>query len=303
MSRHHFFVIASGAKQSHFRAKIASSLAFLAMTEADHWFLFRGNDASSFHEVRKPPRLPFPLSLANTVFMPKPILILQHYWCETPGIFLDVLREHNVPTVTNCGANGDAYPSDLSAYNGVIAMGGPMGVYEEEQYPWLRQEDALLKTAIQRDMPTLGICLGSQLVAKAAGAEVKSGGRKEIGWYNVILSDEGIHDPLWKDFPHIFEAFEWHGDIFSLPSGAVSLASSALYPHQAFRIGQRVYALLFHLEVTAEMIQTWMKAFAGELATVRSYIDPTAIEQNLTDRATRMNALAREFMGRFCKLL
>ena len=86
-------------------------------------------------KVQELPRLPFLLRLANTVFMPKPILILQHYWCETPGIFLDVLRERNIPTVTICGANGDPYPSDLSAYSGVIAMGGPMGVYEEDQYP------------------------------------------------------------------------------------------------------------------------------------------------------------------------
>jgi GMP synthase-like glutamine amidotransferase len=249
------------------------------------------------------PQLLLLLHLANTVCMPKPLLILQHYWCETPGVFLDVLRDRDIPTVTLCGANGDPYPSDLSAHSGVIAMGGPMGVYEEEQYPWLRQEDALLKIAIQRNMPTLGICLGSQLVAKAAGAEVKPGDRKEIGWYDITLSDEGIHDPLWKDFPSTFEAFEWHGDIFSLRPGAVSLASSALYSHQAFRIGQRVYAVLFHLEVTTEMIQTWMKAFAGELATVRSYLDPAAIEQNLANRATRMNALAQGFMKRFCELL
>ncbi len=249
------------------------------------------------------PRLPFLLRLANTVFMPKPILILQHYWCETPGIFLDVLRERNIATVTICGANGDAYPSDLSAYSGVIAMGGPMGVYEEDQYPWLRQEDALLKAAIQRDMPTLGVCLGSQLVAKAAGAEVKPGGRKEIGWYPITLSTAASQDPLWQSFPQTFEAFEWHGDIFSLPPGAVSLANSKLYPHQAFRIGQCVYAVLFHLEVTAEMIQTWLQAFAGELSTVRSYIDPAAIEQDITTRAKRMNTLAREFMSRFCEML
>src|SRR5689334_14921606 len=105
--------------------------------------------------------------------MPKAVLILQHYWCETPGIFLDVLKQHDIPTTTICGANGDAYPSDLSAYSGVIVMGGPMGVYEEEQHPWLRQEGAILKLAIQQDMPTLGICLGSQLLAKAAGAAVK----------------------------------------------------------------------------------------------------------------------------------
>src|SRR5581483_11740774 len=239
----------------------------------------------------------------RTIRMPKPILILQHYWCETPGIFLDVLEQRGTPTVTICGANGDTYPSDVSAYSGVLAMGGPMGVYEEDRYPWLRQEDALLKTTIQRDVPTLGICLGSQLVAKAAGAEVKPGGRKEIGWYDVTSSASASRDPLWQAFPQTFEVFEWHGDIFSLPPGAVSLASSALYPHQAFRLGRRVYALLFHLEVTAEMIQTWLRAFTDELAGAQSYINPAAIEKNLTARAERANALARDFMRRFCDLL
>jgi len=248
-------------------------------------------------------RLPGIRYLGYTFSMPNPLLILQHYWCETPGVFLDVLRRREITTVTICGANGDTYPSDLSQYCGLIAMGGPMGVYEEEQYPWLRQEDALLKTAIQQDLPTLGICLGAQLVAKAAGAEVKPGGRKEIGWYDVTLSTEAVRDPLWQSFPRTFEVFEWHGDIFSLPLGAVSLASSSLCPHQALCLGQHVYALLFHIEVTDEMIQTWMKAFASELSTVRSYIDPMAIEQNLIERATRMNAFAREFMERFCNLL
>ena|SRR5215813_8686337 len=111
--------------------------------------------------------------------MCKPILILQHFWCETPGIFLDVLNERGIPVETVRGFMGETYPADLSAYSGVIAMGGPMGVYEEGRYPWLRQEDALLKTAIQQDLPTLGVCLGSQLIAKAASAEVKPGPRKD----------------------------------------------------------------------------------------------------------------------------
>jgi len=235
--------------------------------------------------------------------MCKPILILQHFWCETPGIFLDVLNERGIPVETVRGFMGETYPADLSAYSGVIAMGGPMGVYEEGRHPWLRQEDALLKTAIQQDLPTLGVCLGSQLIAKAASAEVKPGPRKEIGWYQLTLSPEARQDPLWRSFPPTFEAFEWHGDIFSLPLGAVSLASSELYPHQAFRLGQRVYALLFHLEVTAAMAKTMLDTFADEVAGVRDYIDPVAIEHALAVRTARLNALARDFMHGFCERL
>jgi GMP synthase-like glutamine amidotransferase len=235
--------------------------------------------------------------------MRNPILILQHFWCETPGVFLDVLNERGIPTKTVRGFMGETYPSDLFAYSGVIAMGGPMGVYEEDRYPWLRQEDALLKSAIQQDMPTLGVCLGSQLIAKAAGAEVKPGPRKEIGWYPLTLNPEARQDPLWQSFPPTFEAFEWHGDIFSLPPGAVPLASSALYPHQAFRIGRRVYGLLFHLEVTDTMVKTMLDTFVDEVASVRGYIDPAAIEQDLAARAARLNVLARDFMLGFCNLL
>jgi GMP synthase (glutamine-hydrolysing) len=235
--------------------------------------------------------------------MRKPVLILQHFWCETPGVFLDILYERGIPTETVRGFLAEPYPADLSAYSGVIAMGGPMGVYEEDHHPWLRQEDVLLKSALQQDLPTLGVCLGSQLIAKAAGAEVKPGPRKEIGWYPLTLGDVARQDPLWQAFPPTFEAFEWHGDVFSLPPGAVSLASSALYPHQAFRLGRRVYGLLFHLEVTAEMVKTMLSAFADEVAGVRAYINPAVIEHDLTARAARLNDLARGFMRRFCDLL
>src|SRR5713226_9258792 len=126
--------------------------------------------------------------------MRKPILILQHFWCETPGVFLDVLNECGIPVETVRGFIGETYPADLSTYSDVIAMGGPMGVYEEAGYSGLRQEDALLKAAIQQDLPTLGVCLGSQLIAKGAGAEVKPGPRKGIGWYPLTLSPEARQD-------------------------------------------------------------------------------------------------------------
>jgi GMP synthase (glutamine-hydrolysing) len=235
--------------------------------------------------------------------MPKPVLILQHFWCETPGVFLDILNRHGIRTETVRGVMDEAYPLDLSSYSGVIAMGGPMGVYEEDCYPWLQQEDALLKIAIQQDLPTLGVCLGSQLLAKAAGAKVAPGPRKEIGWYPLTLNAAARQDPLWQVFPSSFEIFAWHGDIFTLPSGAVSLASSALYPHQAFRLGRQVYGLLFHLEVTAEMVRTMLRTFADEVAGASAYINSAAIEENLAERTARLNVLARNFMLGFCHLL
>jgi len=112
----------------------------------------------------------------------KPLLIFQHIACETPGIFLDLIREQKRPVETVRLYKGDRAPDDLSQYSGLLVMGGPMSVNDEADYPCLKSEDRLLKQALARDFPTLGICLGSQLVAKAAGGTIRRGSRKEIGW-------------------------------------------------------------------------------------------------------------------------
>lgn len=173
-------------------------------------------------------------------------------------MFAEVLTERGLASQTVRPDLGQPVPPDPSAFAGVIAMGGPMGVYEEDRYPWLRDEDRLLRAAIARDQPALGICLGSQLIAKADGARVGPGPEKEIGWYPLTLTDDGRKDLLFAGFP---EAFEWHGDVFDLPAGAVNHAASARYPHQAFRVGRRVYGLLFHVDVTAPMVRVMTDTF------------------------------------------
>ena len=233
----------------------------------------------------------------------RPILVLQHHPIEMPGVFAEMLAERDFAIRTIRPDLGQPIPSDPGAFAGVIAMGGPMGVYEEEKYPWLREEDRLLKTAIARDLPTLGICLGSQLIAKAAGARVAPGPEKEIGWYPLTLTEDSQADSLFAGFPKTFDAFEWHGDIFDLPKGAVSLVSSARYPHQAFRIGRRVYGLLFHLEVTAPMVLTMTDAFSEEIAALGDPSRASAILADLDRRAAALNALARQLFERFLTLI
>ena len=233
----------------------------------------------------------------------RPILVLQHHPIEMPGVFAEMLAERDFAIRTIRPDLGQPIPSDPGAFAGVIAMGGPMGVYEEEKYPWLREEDRLLKTAIARDLPTLGICLGSQLIAKAAGARVAPGPEKEIGWYPLTLTGDGQADPLFVEFPRTFESFEWHGDIFDLPRGAVNLAGSARYSHQAFRIGRRVYGLLFHLEVTAPIVRAMTEAFREEVAGMG---DPSRVNAILTDvdrRSSTLNALARRLFDGFLALI
>src|SRR5574337_234757 len=231
----------------------------------------------------------------------KPLLVFQHIGCETPGIFLDLLQAQQRSVETVRLYEGDRVPEDLSPFAGLLVMGGPMSVNDEADHPWLRAEDRLLKEALALDFPTLGICLGSQLIAKAAGATIRRGSRKEIGWYPVHLTMAARHDRLFSLFPESIEVFEWHGEDFDTPPGAVNLARSALYECQAFSIGRNVYGLLFHLEVTSSMVSDWVRLFAQELEGVKDYIQPDAILDQLPARIDALNRRARILFARFCE--
>ena len=233
----------------------------------------------------------------------KPLLVFQHIGCETPGIFLDLLQAQNRPVETVRLYEGDWAPEGLLPYSGLLVMGGPMSVNDEAEYPWLSVEDRLLKEALALDFPTLGICLGSQLIAKAAGGTIRQGPRKEIGWYPVRLTTAARHDRLFGGFPESVEVFEWHGEYFDAPPGAINLASSPLYECQAFSIGRNVYGLLFHLEVTASMVSDWVGTFTQELNGVSDYIRPDAILEALPARIDALNELARTLFARFCERL
>ncbi len=233
----------------------------------------------------------------------KTVLVFQHIGCETPGIFLDLLREQKRPIETVRLYEGDRVPEDLSRFGGFLVMGGSMSVNDEAKYPWLKAEDRLLKEALAANLPTLGICLGSQLIAKAAGGTVRRGPRKEIGWYPVRLTAAARHDRLFREFPETVEVFQWHGEYFDTPPGAVNLASSALYQCQAFSIGRNVYGLLFHLEVTGPMVSEWVATFKEELEGMKEYIRPEAILEELPRRIDTLNRPARTLFARFCENL
>jgi GMP synthase-like glutamine amidotransferase len=159
-----------------------------------------------------------------------------------------------------------------------------MGVYDEAQYPFLRDEHRFLTRVLGQGVPLLGICLGSQLLAKALGARVYRNPHKEIGWYTVDLTPAGAADPLFAGLTSPIPVFQWHGDAFDMPTGATPLASSPLCMHQAFRFGDRVYGLLFHLELTPDIIYSWMAAFHDELVSVQGTIDPARIVAEMPQR-------------------
>lgn len=160
---------------------------------------------------------------------------------------------------------GEDLPGALSGYNALIILGGPMNVYEEESYPYLRDVDLLIKEAVKKGLPVLGICLGGQLIAKSLGAPVTRNPVREIGWYKLRLTPEGLRSPLFTGLPEEFPVFQWHGDTFTLPDGATHLATTTGCANQAFSYGGNVFALQFHLEVTSEIINTWADDYADEL--------------------------------------
>jgi len=183
-------------------------------------------------------------------------LILTHHPSEGPGAIGPFLSSRGASYETIRLCDGAKIPSYALEFDVIISMGGPMNVYEEEQYPFLKDETNLLKKALALKIPVLGICLGAQMIAKAAGARVVRSPDKEVGWFNVKLTDLGRSDRLFLGAPNEFEVFQWHGDMFEIPIGGGLLASSQLCPHQALRFGSG-YGLQFHVEVTREMLADW----------------------------------------------
>jgi len=188
------------------------------------------------------------------------VLVIKHVEIEGPGLIEDCLRQENIPYQILTLASGLPLPK-LDHLTHLVILGGPMNVYEEARYPFLRIEDFFIMEAIQRGKSILGICLGAQLIAKALGAKVFKAPVREIGWYDVTLTRIGSIDPFFSQLPKTFPVFQWHEDTFDTPLRAIPIATSSLVPHQAFRYGENVYGLQFHLEVTQEMIREWVETY------------------------------------------
>ncbi len=191
------------------------------------------------------------------------ILIIKHIDIEGPGLIEEFLKNEKIKYKILCLEEEAEFPP-VDKFTHFIILGGPMSVYEEDKYPFLRKEDIFIKESIKKEKSILGICLGAQLIAKALGAKVFKAPVKEIGWYKVSLTVDGLKDPIFSGFPAEFNVFQWHGDTFEIPDGAKWIAASSSVTNQAFRYGRNIYGLQFHLEVTEQMVDEWIKTYEEE---------------------------------------
>ena len=188
---------------------------------------------------------------------------------------------------------GEPMPDPLGAFDAVVVFGGGMNVRDAERLPWMRAEVELLRDALQAGVPALGICLGAQLLASAAGAEIRRSPSPEIGWFDIARTAEGAADPLLGRLPARFLAYEWHSYAFALPAGAVELARSAACS-QAFRLGDRVWAVQFHPEVVPAIVEEWALDYESDADAIAMGFDPPAHIAEAAERLPAWRAIGRE---------
>jgi GMP synthase (glutamine-hydrolysing) len=227
------------------------------------------------------------------------VLVFQNDPNHGPGLFADVLEQSKISFRTVHLFHDEIPTEDWSEIKALVILGGSLDM-EEERYPFLRWEKTIIRTALKTGIPMLGISLGAELIAAAAGAEVYRGHIKEIGWLPVSITAEGQVDSIIGYLPEKPIVFQWHTHGFELPKGATKLASSLDYDTQAFKIGKNAYALQFHLEITPTMIDRWLDDHSKELAGI-PYISAPKIRADTRSYARTLKYYGEKFFSHFIR--
>ncbi len=229
------------------------------------------------------------------------VLAIVHQTDAGPGVFAEAIAERGGVLDEWLLPESPEPPADPLGYDAVFVLGGSMNVDQEDRYAWIGTERGLLGRLIERRVPLMGLCLGGQMVAAAAGAVPRRAPRPEIGWHPVELTAEGRDDPLLGPLAPSFEAFQWHSYEFPLPPGAVPLARSEV-SLQAARIGEAAWALQFHPEVSAADALHWIDDYETDPDAVRIGIDPTALALETEAKIGDFNELGRDICRRWLDL-
>jgi GMP synthase (glutamine-hydrolysing) len=216
------------------------------------------------------------------------ILIVKHVENEGPGLIEEVFAADGWAIRKVELGSGDQVPESLEETAAVVVLGGPMNVYEEERFPFLKDEDKLIRKALVEEVPFLGICLGAQLLAKTCGAEVRKAPTKEMGWYTATLAPQGRKDALFQGCPARLTVFQWHEDTFDVPEGGALLGTGRTCMNQAFRIGPNAYGLQFHMEATPAMIELWMNDEKDRAAAKKTLGDTARLEESAGRQAIQL---------------
>lgn len=230
------------------------------------------------------------MSAATTVWA------IRHLAFEDLGSFAEVFRQKGwAIRYLEAGVDSLSVLEQAGENDWLAILGGPIGVYETAAYPWLEEEITLIGQWLKAGQPVVGICLGAQLMAAALGARVYPGHGKEIGWASLILTEEGKHSPIRHLTAEASSMLHWHGDTFDLPQGATLLASTAVYPNQVYRWGEKALAFQCHPEFDHARAEQWLIGHGAELNAAG--VDLNRLREETLAKGESLKQQARAFLS------